>query len=214
MTEELIFYTHPMSRGRVVRWMLEETGQSYRTELLDYATTMKAPDYLNVNPMGKVPTIRHGDTVVTEAAAICAYLADAFPEAGLAPPPGDRLRGRYYRWLFFGAGPVEAATTNKALGFVLPAGRERLAGYGSFTDVVRALEGAVSAGDYLVGDRFSAADVYLGSQIGWGMMFGTIEKQPAFERYWARISARPAAVRARDIDDTLAAEQRKAAGVG
>src|SRR3712207_2563476 len=119
MADELVFYTNPMSRGRIVRWMLEEVGQPYRTELLDYGTTMKAPAYLALNPMGKVPAIRHGETVVTEAAAIGAYLADAFPQAGLAPPPGDRRRGPYYRWLFFGAGPVEAAVTNTALGLVV-----------------------------------------------------------------------------------------------
>src|ERR1700723_2994556 len=112
MGEELVFYTNPMSRGRIVRWMLEEVGEPYRTEVLDFGTTMKGADYLAVNPMGKVPAIRHGDTVVTEAAAICAYLADAFPQAKLAPPPGDKRRGAYYRWLFFGAGPIEAATTN------------------------------------------------------------------------------------------------------
>src|SRR5215470_10720162 len=99
MADQLIFYTHPMSRGRIVRWMLEEIGQPYRTELLDYDTTMKAAAYLAINPMGKVPAIRHGDVVVTEAAAMCAYLADVFPEARLAPPAGDRLRGPYYRWL-------------------------------------------------------------------------------------------------------------------
>ena len=97
MTDELVFYTHPMSRGRIVRWMLEEVGQPYRTEILDYGTTMKGPGYLAINPMGKVPTLRHGDTVVTETAAICAYLADAFPEAGLAPPHDSQLRGPYYR---------------------------------------------------------------------------------------------------------------------
>jgi glutathione S-transferase len=113
VTDELIFYTHPMSRGRIVRWMLEEIGHPYRTELLDFGTTMKAPEYLSLNPMGKVPAIRHGDTVVTECAAICAYLADAFPQAGLAPRPGDRLRGTYYRWMFFAAGPVEAAVKMK-----------------------------------------------------------------------------------------------------
>src|SRR2546423_9912770 len=131
MPDELVFYTNPQSRGRIVRWMLEELGQPYRTEVLDYATTMKAPAYLAVNPMGKVPAIRHGDTVVTEAAAICAYLADAFPQAKLAPPSGSRLRGPYYRWLFFGAGPVEAAATNKAMGFEVPAERKPMAGYGS-----------------------------------------------------------------------------------
>ena len=123
MADELVFYTNPMSRGRIVRWMLEEVGEPYRTEILEYGTTMKAPEYLRINPMGKVPALRHGDTVVTECAAICAYLADAFPEAGLAPPPGDRLRGPYYRWLFFAAGPLDAAATNKAFGFEVPAER-------------------------------------------------------------------------------------------
>jgi glutathione S-transferase len=181
MTDQLTFYTHPMSRGRIVRWMLEEIGQSYRTELLDYDTTMKSAAYLAINPMGKVPAIRHGDVVVTEAAAICAYLADVFPEARLAPPPRDRLRGPYYRWLFFAAGPVEAAWTNKAMGFLVPQGRERMMGYGRLEDVVNALEGVVSRREYLVGDSFTAADVYVGSGIGFGMQFGTIEKRPAFE---------------------------------
>jgi glutathione S-transferase len=203
MPDELVFYTNPMSRGRIVRWMLEEVGQPYRTELLDYEATMKAPAYLAINPMGKVPAIRHGDAVVTECAAICAYLADAFPEAGLAPPPGDRSRAPYYRWLFFAAGPVEAAVTNKALNMVVPEGRERTVGYGTFADVMNALDVAVSQGDYLAGSGFTAADVYVGSQIGFGLAFGTIEKRPAFERYWARINARPAAVRAKQIDDAL-----------
>ena len=210
MNDELVFYTHPMSRGRIVRWMLEEIGRPYRAELLDYGTTMKAPAYLAVNPMGKVPALRHGDTVITETAAICAYLADAFPETGLAPAPGDRLRGPYYRWMFFGAGPLEAAWTNQALGFVVPEGREVMAGYGSFADVINTLENMISQGDYIVGDRFMAADVYLGSQIGWGMAFGSIEKRPAFERYWQRIGARPAALRAKDIDDALMAERQQA----
>jgi len=205
MPDELIFYTNPQSRGRIVRWMLEEVGQPYRTELLDYGTTMKAPAYLVINPMGKVPALKHGDTVITEGAAICAYLADAFPEAGLAPPPGDRRRGPYYRWLFFAAGPIEAAASNKALGFVVPEGRERMMGYGTYDEAMNALEGAVSQGEYLVGDQFTAADVYVGSHIGFGLQFGTIEKRPAFERYVSRISVRPAAVRAKKIDDDLAA---------
>ena len=203
MTDELVFYTNPMSRGRIVRWMLEEVGQPYKTELLDFATTAKASTYLAINPMGKVPAIKHGDIVVTECAAICAYLADAFPAARLAPPSGDRLRGPYYRWLFFGAGPVEAAATNKSMGFVVPEDRKGMAGYGSLAQVVDVLESAVSHGDYLVGGNFTAADLYLGAHIGWGMQFGWLEKRPAFERYWDHISKRPAAVRAREIDDAL-----------
>jgi glutathione S-transferase len=209
MTEELVFYTHPMSRGRIVRWMLEEVGQPYRTELLDFATTMRAPAYLAINPMGKVPALRHGETVVTEAAAICAYLADAFPEAGLAPPPGDKRRGAYYRWLFFAAGPLDAAASNKALGFVVPKEREGMMGYGRYDTVMSTIEAAVAGREYLIGDRFTAADLYLGSHLGFGMQFGTIEKRPAFAHYVQRLSARPAAQRAKEIDDALAAKQRQ-----
>lgn len=203
MSDELVFYTNPMSRGRIARWMLEEVGQPYRTELLDYGTTMKSPEYLAINPMGKVPALRHGDVVVTEAAAICAYLADAFPQAGLAPAPTDRLRGTYYRWLFFAAGPAESAAMNKALGVVVPPERRGTVGYGSLEDVTDALERAVSQGPYIVGDRFTAADVYVGSHIGWGVQFGTFERRPAFDRYLERIMSRPAALRARQIDDAL-----------
>ena len=208
MSDDLVFYANPMSRARIVRWMLEEVGQPYRTEILEFGTTIRSPDYLAINPMGKVPAIKHGDTVVTEAAAICAYLADVFPQAGLAPPSGDRRRGPYYRWLFFGAGPVEASTTNKHFGFDAPEGRESTLGYGSYARVMNALDQALSHSDYIAGDRFTAADVYAGSQVGWGMMFGSVEKRPAFERYWQRISARPAAERARSIDDALIAEMK------
>jgi glutathione S-transferase len=203
MSDELVFYTHPMSRGRIVRWMLEEIGRPYRTKILDYGTTMKAPAYLAVNPMGKVPALRHGDAIVTETAAVCAYLADAFPDSGLAPPQGDRLRGPYYRWLFFAAGPLEAAASNKMMGFAVPEGREVMMGYGSYEAVIDALEGALSGHDYVVGKRFTAADVYLGSHIGYGMEFGTIEKRPVFEAYWQRLASRPAALRAKQIDDAL-----------
>lgn len=214
MSEELIFYTNPMSRGRIARWMLEEVGQPYRTEILGFGTSMKSADYLALNPMGKVPAISHRGTIVTEGGAICAYLADAFPDAGLAPVPGDPARGLYYRWMFFAAGPVEAAVTNKALGFEIPAGRERMAGYGCFADVMNALEFAVSQNEFIAGDAFSAADVYFGSQIGWGLMFKSIEPRPAFERYWQRIAARPAAIRARSIDDALVAEMKQASAPG
>jgi glutathione S-transferase len=210
--DELILYTNPQSRGRIARWMMEEIGQPYKTEVIDYASTMKSPGYLAVNPMGKVPALRHGDATVTETAAICAYLADAFPQARLAPPPGDRLRAPYYRWLFFSAGPVEAAISNKALGFVVPPDRERMIGYGNVAQVMNVLEAAVSRGSYLVGDSFSAADVYVGSAIGFGLMFGTFEKRPTFEQYWQRISARPAFARAKDLDEAIIAQQKKAAG--
>ena len=203
MTQDLVFYTTPMSRGRTVRWMLEEVGQTYRTELFDAPASMKGPDYLAINPMGKVPAIRHGETIVTETAAICAYLADAFPEANLAPPPDDPRRGPYYRWMFFAAGPLEAAMTNKALGFEVPPDRRRMTGYGSLDDVASTLAAAITGRDYLLGDQFSAADVYFGSQVGWSMMFGTLEKTPVLEAYWQRLSGRPAAARAREIDDAL-----------
>ena len=196
MSRELVFYTNPMSRGRIVRWMLEELGQPYRTEILDYATTLKSPDFLEINPMGKIPAIKHGDTVVTEGAAICAYLADAFPEAGLAPPLAER--GDYYRWLFFAAGPVEAAVSVKSLGIEVPADKQMRVGWGSTKDLLHTLELAVTDREFVAGDRFTAADVYFGSHLGWGMQFGSIEKRPAFETYWGKLFERPAAVRAPD----------------
>ena len=212
MSDELVFYTNPMSRGRIVRWMLEEVGQPYRTEILDAATTMKAPAYLAINPLGKVPALKHADVVITETGAICAYLADAFPQAGLAPALGDKRRGGYYRWLFFAAGCVEPAVWHKALNYEPPADKRRMLGYGTMAEVLDALEGAVSQGDYILGERFSAVDVYLGSQIGWGVQFGTLEKRPAFEAYLGRIMSRPAALRAREIDDALIAAQKPAGG--
>ncbi len=209
MADELVFYTNPQSRGRVVRWMLEELGQPYRTEILDYATTLKEPAYLAINPMAKVPALKHGDTVVTEVAAICTYLADAFPAAGLAPPPTSKLRGSYYRWLFFAAGPLEYALSNKALGFIVPPGRDRMMGYGTHELTLNTLEGAVSQAEYLVGNRFSAADVYVGGHIGFGLQFGTLEKRPAFEKYWAGLSARLGWQRASKIDGDAMATMKK-----
>ena len=197
--KDLIFYTNPMSRGRIVRWMLEEVGEPYDTVLLDFASTMKEPSFLAMNPMGKVPVIRHGDTVVTEAAAICAYLADAFPHKKLAPPTVER--GAYYRWLFFAAGPLEAAVTAKALGLLAPPEKRGMAGYGTFEATIDTLEAAVAGREFVAGDSFSAADVYVGSQIGWGLLFGTIEKRPAFTEYFGRLQARPASKRASALDD-------------
>ena len=199
MTEELVFYTNPMSRGRIARWMLEEVGVPYRTEYLDFGTTMKALDYLSVNPMGKVPAIRHGDTIVTECAAICAYMAETFPKTGLAPTAAER--GDYFRWMFFAAGPLETVVTNRALGFEIPPERLRMAGCGGFGDVMGTLETAFSASPYIAGDRFTAADVYVGSHIGWGLSFGTIEKRQAFVDYWSRVSDRDAYRRATELDN-------------
>jgi glutathione S-transferase len=207
MSDELVFYTNPRSRGRIVRWMLEELGQPYRAEIVGYGPPMKGPEYCAVNPMGKVPALCHRGEVVTETAAICAYLADTFPQAGLAPASGDKLRAPYYRWLFFGAGPVEATVTNKAMGFIVPEGKAGMAGFGSYELTLDTLEKAVDGVEYLVGGRFSAADVYIGGQIGFGLAFGSIPRRPAFEAYASRVSARPAAVRAREIDDALLAEQ-------
>lgn len=212
MTDELVFYTSPMSRGRIVRWMLEEVGRPYHTELVGFGPAMKGEAYRAINPMGKVPALTHGATVVTECAAILAYLADSCPEAGLAPEPTARARGDYYRWLFFCAGPVEAAVTNKVLGVVVPDEPRMcgMVGYGSLEAVLDTLEGAVSGREFVAGERFSAADLYLAAHLGWGMQFGTIEKRPAFEAYAGRHAARPAAVRAREIDDALLAQQQAA----
>ena len=201
---ELVFYTNPMSRGRIVRWMLEEIGCPYRTELLDFAAGgTKRPEFLAINPMGKIPVIRFGDTVVTETAAIVAYLADVFPEAGLAPLATDPQRGAYLRWLFFAAGPFEAAVTNKRFGFTVPPEKTGSCGYGTYETVMDTMEYAVTQSPYLAGDHFTAADVYCGAMLGFGLRFDVVERRPAFEKYWARISARPAALRAAAIDDAL-----------
>ena len=195
----LTLYTNPMSRGRIARWMLEEIGEPYDTVLLDYASSMKDAGYLAINPMGKVPAIVHDGKVVTECAAICAYLADAFPAAGLAPGPRDRAD--YYRWLFFAAGPLEQAVTNRSMGFAPTAEQGRMAGYGSYDLAIDTLEKAVSAHPYVTGATFTAADVYVGAQVGWGLQFGTVPRRDAFVDYWARLESRGAWTRASAIDD-------------
>ncbi|MCQ2003958.1 glutathione S-transferase family protein [Rhizobium sp. NRK18] len=204
---QIIFYTNPMSRGRIARWMLEETGVPYEARIIPFGPPMKTDAYKAVNPMGKVPSILHGDAVVTECAAICAYLADAYPEAGLIPRPHERAA--YYRWLFFAAGPLEAAVTNRSLGVEVPTERRGMVGYGSFERVMDTLEAAVSAHPFITGDRFTAADVYVGSHIDWGLKFGSIDDRPAFRDYHARLSARPAYQRAEALDNAAAAEMQK-----
>ncbi|MDX3910354.1 MAG: glutathione S-transferase family protein [Sphingobium sp.] len=209
MADTITFYTNPMSRGQIARWMLEEVGAPYEQVILDYGTSMKAPDYLAINPMGKIPAIVHRGKVVTEAAAICAYLADAFPEAGLAPSPDDRAD--YYRWMFFAAGPVESAVTNRSMQWDAPAERSMMLGYGSFDTAMDGLERAIAGSQWICGDRFTAADVYVGSQVDWGLAFGSMPARPSFEAYAERLRARAAYVCAKEIDNALIAEAKEKA---
>ena len=198
---ELTFFHNPQSRARIAHWMLEEVGVPYSTRLVRFdAGEHKRPEFLAINPMGKLPAVKHGDTVVTEAAAICAYLADAFPAAHLAPPPASPERGTYYRWLFFGAGCVEPAAVDRMLN--RPQVERPVAlGYGTYTDTMNALEKAVTPGPFILGNMFSAADVYIASQIGWGLMTKAIEPRPAFQKYFAGLTERPAYKRAAAQDE-------------
>jgi len=201
---DLKFFTNPRSRGRITRWMLHEVGADYEPVYLQYDGSLGGPEYARINPMKKLPAIQHGDAVVTEVAAICAYLADAFPDAGMAPPLDQRAD--YYRWLFFAAGPLEAAITNAALGVQPSAEQQAFVGYGEMGRVLDTLEAKLNSSPYVCGDRFSAADVYLGSQIGFGLQFNTIEKREAFEDYAKRTSDRDAWREANRLDDEAAAE--------
>jgi glutathione S-transferase len=205
---DIVFYHNPMSRGQIVRWMLEEVGAPYDTEILDYASSMKDEGYRAINPMMKVPAISHNGKIVTECAAICAYLADMFPEAGLAPR--DNEKADYYRWLFFAAGPLEQAVTNKAVGFEPSTERERMFGYGNYDLAVNTLADHLAGRDYVCGSRFTAADVYVGSAVLWGVQFGTMPKLDSFSAYADRISQREAYRRGKDEDNQLIAEMQAA----
>ena len=205
---DIIFYHNPMSRGQIIRWMLEEIGAPYDTEILDYASTMKDEDYRAINPMMKVPAISHNGKVVTECAAICAYLADVFPEAGLGPREDEKAD--YYRWLFFTAGPLEQAVTNKAVGFEPSAERERMFGYGNYDLAVNTLANHLADNEYVCGSRFTAADVYVGSAAMWGVQFGTLPKLESFVAYADRLSQREAYKRGKDEDNQLIAEMQAA----
>ena len=189
---EITFYTNPQSRGRIVHWLLEELGVPYDMKILDFEKgDHKKPDYLKINPMGKVPAIVHRGVVVTEAAAICTYLADAYPKAGLAPALDDPRRGTYLRWIFFGAGCIEPAIVDKLFARP-PVERKGAVGYGSYEDTLKALETALTPGPFILGERFSAADVYVGAQLQWGFMVKAMEPRPKFQQYVERIAARPA----------------------
>ncbi|TGG90720.1 HTH domain-containing protein [Natronospirillum operosum] len=205
MNRTITLYTNPMSRGAIAHWMLEEVAAPYRTEILDFGTSMKAEPYLTINPMGKVPAIQHGDVIVTEAPAICAYLADAFPEAGLAPPRDQR--GDYYRWLFFAAGPLEQTVSLQSLGYKLNEQEQMSLGCGTLPTVLDTLASALRHRPYITGRQFTAADVYVGSHIGWGMQFGTIDSRPEFTAYWNRIKDRPAQQRVDEFIHKLTAKQ-------
>jgi glutathione S-transferase len=202
---DLTFYTNPQSRGRIVRWMLEEVGEPYETEIIAY-DQMKSAGYLAVNPMGKVPAIRHRGHVVTECAAICAYLADVFPGAGLAPREDEKAD--YYRWFFYAAGPVEAAISNKAMGWEPTPERERMFGYGNFDKVVAVLDELFSLRDYVCGERFTAADVYVGSHIMFAMQFGMLPERESFSRYRERLTGREAWKRGTARDDEAQAQMQ------
>ncbi|PJK09956.1 glutathione S-transferase [Lysobacteraceae bacterium NML08-0793] len=207
MSQNLTLYTHPMSRGRVARWMLEETGLPYDTVLLDYGATMKAPEYRAINPMGKVPALKHGDTVVTEVAAICLYLADLVPEKKLAPPVGALERGSYYRWISFMA-PLEQLMVAKASGGALP--KPEMAGFGTEQDLLDTLEAALKDREHLAGNTFTAADLMVAAYVGWYLQFKLLEPRPAFVQFAERHRQRPAGQRADEIDSALLAKQEGA----
>ncbi|MET0251924.1 MAG: glutathione S-transferase family protein [Novosphingobium sp.] len=199
----LTFYTNPQSRGQIAHWMLEEVGQPYETVVIEYAHN-REPSYLAINPMGKVPALAEDGHVVTEAAAIIAWLAQRFPDAGLLPNADEAAD--YYRWLFFAAGPIEQATSAKAMGWTIddPA-RGRMLGFGDFARPYTVLAQHLANRDYVCGDRFTAADVYVGSQIDWGLQFGSIPAEPAFTAYAERLRGRPAYKRTKELNAALMA---------
>ena len=203
------FYTNPMSRGQIARWALHEVAGDYEQVLVDWAA--KPAAFVAANAMAKVPTLVHhsqtGDRVITECAAICAYLAQAHPQAGLLP--NDTEAADYYRWMFFAAGPIEQAIVARSMGWQVPEGREAMVGFGSYERVLDTLEGHFNANMYVCGARFTMADVYVGSQVDWGLTFGSIPPRPAFVAYADRLQARDAYKGAKAIDAALIAESQK-----
>ena len=198
-------YWSPRSRSFTALWLMEETGQPYERVLTDIATgAQKKPEYLAINPMGKVPALKHGDTVITEVAAICAYLADEFPQKKLNVPVGTPRRGVYLKWLFFGPGCIEPAMIDRAAPRKEEARRGML-GYGDFDTTMNTVAKAVERGPWIMGEQFTAADVVIGSNIRWGTMFKLMPERKEFTNYAARIAARPAAKRAEAKDKEMAA---------
>jgi glutathione S-transferase len=202
---KLTLYHAAPSRSSIARWMLEEVGEPYDLHVLKLMQgEQRKPDYLAVNPMGKVPALKHGDAVITEAAAICTYLADEYPQARLNIPIGDPRRGIYLKWLFFGPSCVEAATTDRAFPRAEQPHRGML-GYGNFDTVMDVVAKAVAKGPYLMGEQFTAADVVIGSGLRWGMTFDLLPKRAEFVEYVQRLEKRPALQRATALDQQLAA---------
>jgi glutathione S-transferase len=202
---DLILYHIAPSRSSIVHWMLEEVGQPYELRVLRRGENREAA-YLAINPMGKVPALVHGDVVITEAAAICCYLADAFPDAGLSVPLGDRRRGPYLKWLFFGPSCLEPALTDRM--FKREAAPPATAlGYGDFNTVLDVLSGTIEPGPFLLGEQFTAADVVIGAGLRWGMAIGTVPERAEIVAYTARLALRPALARAFAKDQELAAAQ-------
>lgn len=207
MTDTVLLHHAPMSRGNIAFWMLEEMGIPYRLNLLHLdRQDHKKPDYLAVNPMGKVPALEHKGVVVTEVAAVCAYLADAFPEAKLAPKIDDPRRGIYYRWMFFAPGCLEMAVFDRMTGHTTP--MPSASGYGDYDTTIETAAQAVAKGPYVLGEQFSAADVVLGSHIIWGMMMKGMPERTEFTAYAQRLQARPAWQRTLAKNQALHAEQR------
>ena len=194
--EQLTFYTNPQSRGRSVRWMLEECGASFDTVLMDFDGSLQSPEYLAINPMGKIPTLRYGDTVITEAAAIIQFLADIFPEKQLAPTVGTAERGEYYRWFCFMVGPMEAAMMEKFWKLSPPPEASKSLGYGDFERVVHTIEQALTGKSYLVGAQFTAADLYLCAFLQFSYRMQVWPESSVCRNYIQRIEQREAYIRA------------------
>lgn len=201
MMTDLILYTNPQSRGRTVRWVLEECGAEYSTHYLGYNDTIKSPEYLKINPMGKVPALIHQGNIITETAAICTYLADIFPNANLVP----QNRAEYYRWLFFVAGPVEQAFTDKMMGFEVSREMQKPVGYGSFQQVLQTLDNWLSDKKYIAGDQFTAVDCLAVAGISFAKFKGLIPSD-MFDAYCKPHLQRLALLKAMAIDDAAAKE--------
>lgn len=204
----IAFYTNPQSRGQIVHWMLEELAEPYDIHWIEYGEQMKGADYLAINPMGKVPAVTHHGTVITECPAICTYLAAAYPEKQLIPASSDPALADFYRWMFFTAGPLEQAASVQSMGWEVSAEQSRTLGFGTVAAALDAVEIALQDGPFVCGDSFSAVDVYLGSALNWGMMFGTLEKRESFQTYVGELVKRPAYLRAQQIN----AEKMASAG--